>query len=144
MPTRIGEAVWEGPLMKGKGWLTTETGALKKAKYSAGSRFEDKKGTNPEELIAAAQAGCYSMALALVLGKEGFKNPKISTTARVTIEESEGGFVIPKIVINTEAQMEGLEEEKFKEIAKKAKEVCPVSNALKGPEIEVEATLLHP
>jgi lipoyl-dependent peroxiredoxin len=144
MPTRMGEAVWQGPLMKGKGVLTTESRALKKAKYSAGSRFKDKKGTNPEELIAVAQAGCYSMALALVLGKEGFEDPKISTTARVTIEESEGGFVIPKIVINTEVQMEGLEEDKLKEIAKKAKEVCPVSNALKGPDIEVEATLLHP
>jgi osmotically inducible protein OsmC len=143
MPTRLGEAVWEGSLTKGKGWLTTETGALKKAKYSAGSRFEDKKGTNPEELIAAAHAGCFSMAFAMMLAEEGFKDPKISTTARVSIEKEDGGFVISKIVLNTEAQVEGLDENKFMEIAEKAKAGCPVSKALQGPNIELEATLLH-
>ena len=142
MPTRKAEASWKGGLKRGTGSLRTESKAVK-AKYSFSSRFAEGKGTNPEELIAAAHAGCFSQALAMMLGEEDLVPDLITTLAEVTVEKKDGGFLISKIVLKTEAEVPNIEEDKFIEIAKKAKEGCPVSVALRNvPNIELEAKLL--
>jgi osmotically inducible protein OsmC len=138
MPIRKGFAVWEGPFREGKGSVKVESG-LFEGSYSAGSRFESGPGTNPEELIGAAHAGCFSMALALGLKKTPPK--RIETTAEVTIEPAGQGFKITTSALHTVADVPGLSEEDFKRIAEEAKVNCPVSQALAGVKISLDAKL---
>ena len=142
MPMRKAEAVWEGGLRAGKGAMKLESQAFQ-GPYSFPSRFEEGEGTNPEELIAAAHAGCFSMALAAALEREGFPPRRVSTEARVHLEMVEGRATITRIELLTEAEVPGISPEKFQEIAQAAKEGCPVSRALAGvKEISLEARLL--
>lgn len=141
MPTRDGHAKWEGSIEGGSGTLNTADGALD-AQYSFSSRFEDGEGTNPEAVIAAAHASCYSMALSLFLGENDLEPNSIETTAKVNLKEtSDGGFEIDKITLETEADVPGVEDDKFQEIANTAKDECLVSKALAGPEITLKAKL---
>ena len=140
MPTRDGHARWEGSLESGSGSMKTGSGALE-GNFSAASRFEDGEGTNPEEVIGAAHAGCYSMALTHILGEAGFEPEWVQTTAKVTVKQADGGFVIPKIELETEASIPDISEDEFREQAETAKRECPVSKALAGPEITLEAKL---
>ncbi len=122
--------------------METESKALK-AKYSYTSRFEEGKGTNPEELIAAAHAGCFTQAFTLILGQKGYKPEKIVTTGAVSIDPANGGFLISSILLVMEAKIHKIKEKEFMEIANMAKENCPVSKALASvPKIELQAKLL--
>ncbi|MEO6346791.1 MAG: OsmC family peroxiredoxin [Aquaticitalea sp.] len=134
--TRTANAQWKGGGKDGKGTLTTESKVLDKAHYAYKTRFEDAKGTNPEELIGAAHAGCYSMQLSFLLGEEGFTPTELNTKADVTFEDGS----ITKIVLTLEADIPNIVKDTFDVIAKKAKEVCPVSKLLKA-EIVLNATL---
>lgn len=139
--TRKAEADWDGGIMDGKGNLKLGSGAWEGA-YSFQSRFgDDTKATNPEELIAAAHAGCYTMALSGNLGRAGYTPTTIHTTANVKIEKQGDGFVIPNIDLMTEATVEGIEDEEFQKIAEQTKKTCPVSQVLAGAEISLKATL---
>ena len=129
MPERTANAVWRGGLRDGSGNVRTESGVLD-AQYSFKTRFEEGTGTNPEELIAAAHAGCYSMALSAGLEKAGFKPQSVQTTARVTFEKSGEGFAITRIDLDTSAVIPGIDDETFREHAEKAKTNCPISKAL--------------
>jgi len=140
MATRKAYAKWEGNLKKGKGLVEFGDGAFAQP-YSFSSRFEKGKGTNPEELIAAAHAACFSMALSHLLSEAGYDPKKIYTTASVHLEKTEQGFEIAAIDLRTEAEVDGIEEEAFREHAETAKENCPVSKALAGCEIRLEAIL---
>lgn len=140
MITRQATARWEGNLQDGEGRLETESGAVR-GPYSFRSRFEQGEGTNPEELIAAAHAGCFSMALSHQLSQDGFEPERVETTARVHLKKSEGGFAIPRIELNTKAQVPGISAEKFQQAAETAKTNCPVSKALAGVEIVLNASL---
>ena len=140
MPARSSTANWEGDIMQGKGSMKIGSGAWE-GPYSFKSRFEDGKGTNPEELIAAAHAGCYSMALSGALSKAGSPPTKIETTADVALEKTADGFRIPSIHLTTAASVPGLNDAKFQEIAEQAKKNCPVSKVLAGAEITLQATL---
>ena len=141
MPVRNAHAQWEGTLQDGKGQMAFGSGAFEGA-YSFASRFEEGTGTNPEELIAAAHAGCFSMAFAGALGRNGFDPKRVSTTAKVHIERVDQGFKITKSVLSTEAEVPGIDQAKFTEIAEGAKANCPVSQALAGVDISLEAKLL--
>ena len=141
MPVRNAHAQWEGTLQDGKGQMAFGSGAFEGA-YSFSSRFEEGAGTNPEELIAAAHAGCFSMAFAAALGRGGFDPRRVSTTAKVHIERVDQGFKITKSVLSTEAEVPGIDQAKFTEIAEGAKANCPVSQALAGVDISLEAKLL--
>lgn len=141
MPQRKANAVWEGNLQSGKGKMVLGSGAYEGA-YSFSSRFEDGKGTNPEELIGAAHAGCFSMALSAALGKAGFEPKSIRTNATVQLEKVGEGFQITKVHLQTEGEVPGIEEKDFVEHAEGAKANCPVSKALAGTEISVEAKLV--
>jgi len=143
MPVRTGNAVWEGNLKEGKGTVELGSGAYKGA-YSFGSRFEEGTGTNPEELIAAAHAGCFSMALSNGLDGAGHKPRRISTTAKVHLEKGDAGFSITLIELNMEADVPGIDEATFMEQANKAKAGCPVSRALAATQIKLNAKLLAP
>lgn len=123
-------AVWKGTLKEGGGVISTETGVLKETPYGFKSRFEDGKGTNPEELIAAAHAGCFSMALSLILGEAGFTAERIETRAAVTIEKVAEGFEITTSHLDLVAKIPGIDQAKFDELANKAKAGCPVSKVL--------------
>jgi lipoyl-dependent peroxiredoxin len=138
---RSAQAEWTGNLTAGKGRIKLESGAFDGA-YDFSSRFEGGSGTNPEELIAAAHAGCFSMALAHGLTSAGHAPQRIATTARVHIEKREGAFVIPLIELETEGEVPGLDEEQFRQHAQTAKNGCPVSKALAGPEIRLVAARL--
>ena len=140
--TRKAEADWNGGIMDGNGKVKLGSGAFEGA-YSFKSRFseEEQTATNPEELIAAAHAGCYTMALSGNLGRAGYTPTNIHTTANVKIEKQGEGFVIPNIDLETVAEVEGIEDEEFQQIAEKTKETCPVSQVLKGAEISLKATL---
>jgi osmotically inducible protein OsmC len=140
MPTRNAEAEWNGSIMDGKGSMRLGSGAFEGA-YSFRSRMEDGTGTNPEELIGAAHAGCFSMALAGALGRAGFTPTSIHTNAAVKFDKVEGGFAITRINLTTEAEIPEIDAAKFQEIAKAAKEGCPVSKALAGTEIVLDAKL---
>ncbi len=140
MPDRSSSAVWEGDLQSGKGTMKIGSGAWE-GPYSFKSRFEDGKGTNPEELIAAAHAGCYSMALSAALSKGGHPPTKIETSAKVSLEKAEGGFKIGKIHLVTKGSVPGIDAAEFKKTAEEAKKNCPVSKVLAGAEISLEATL---
>ncbi len=137
---RKGSAVWNGGLKDGKGTVSTESGALAEKQYSFNTRFEDGKGTNPEELIAAAHAGCFSMALSGQLNAAGFAPESINTTATVTVEKVEGGFGITTIVLDVRAKVPGADNEKFQAAANGAKTGCPVSKVLNA-KISMNAVL---
>ena len=141
--TRTAEADWNGGIIDGNGKVKLGSGAFEGA-YSFNSRFSDDKDqatTNPEELIAAAHAGCYTMALSGNLGRAGYSPKNIHTTANVKIEKQGDGFVIPNIDLVTEVEVEGIEDGEFQEIAEKTKKTCPVSQVLSGAEISLKATL---
>jgi len=141
MPVRNAEATWNGGLKDGKGSVKLGSGAYE-GQYSFSSRFESGTGTNPEELIAAAHAGCYSMALSAGLGGAGFKPESVHTTAAVSIEKVGAGFKITKIHLKSEAKVPGIDAAKFQEIATATKAGCPVSQALSATPIELEAKLV--
>jgi osmotically inducible protein OsmC len=141
MPKRKASARWEGSLQEGNGTMRLATGSYE-GPYSFQSRFEEGDGTNPEELIAAAHAGCFSMALSLVLGQAGYEPEGIDTEATVQIDKVGDGFKITRIVLNTRARVPGIDEEEFQKHAEAAKEGCPVSQALGAVEtIDLEAQL---
>lgn len=140
MAVRSAQAEWRGALKDGTGRIRTESGALDGA-YSFRSRFESDSGTNPEELIGAAHAGCFSMALAHGLASAGHPAERVSTTAKVHLSQSGGGFAISKIELDCEAEVPGLDEAGFKKQAEDAKVNCPVSKALAGTEITLNAKL---
>lgn len=141
MPIRNAEAVWEGDLKGGKGNLKLGSGAYSGG-YSFGTRFEDKPGTNPEELIGAAHAACFAMALSAGLGKAGITPKRISTRAQVSLEKVGEGFKITKIKLTCEGQVPGIDQAKFLEFAEKTKTGCPVSQALAATPIELDAKLV--
>lgn len=133
-------AEWNGDLKKGKGSMKPAHAPT--IDFSLGSRFEGQQGSNPEELIGAALSGCYSMALAGALGKEGLQPQKIETTAAVTLDKDEVGFQITKIELNTRVTLPGADQAKFDFIARSTKESCPVSKALLGVSITLDAKLV--
>jgi lipoyl-dependent peroxiredoxin len=142
MPTRSARARWEGTLKEGNGRIKMATGAWE-GPYTWSSRFEEGDGTNPEELIAAAHAGCFSMKFAGDLGAAGFHPISVSTTGKVHLERGEAGFSITAIELECEAQVQGIDEARFREIAEGAKAACPVSKALAAvPSITVDAKLV--
>lgn len=142
MPERKASARWNGTLKDGDGTMRLGGGAYE-GKYSFTSRFEEGAGTNPEELIAAAHAGCFSMALSGALTKSGHEPKRVSTTAKVSIEKVGEGFTITRIRLETEGEVPGMDEATFREHAEGAKKNCPVSRALAAVEtIEVEARLV--
>jgi lipoyl-dependent peroxiredoxin len=141
MPVRRATAEWKGDLKGGSGELSSPTGAVSGA-YSFSSRFEEGEGTNPEELIAAAHAGCFSMALSNALAQHGHAPESVKTEARVHLEKSDAGFSITRIVLKTEARVADIDEDHLREHAEEAKKGCPVSRALQAVEIELEARLL--
>ena len=140
MPVRTAEAEWKGSLNQGSGRMKTGTGSFE-GSYSFGSRFEEAKGTNPEELIAAAHAGCFSMAFSGQLSRAGFEPTSIKTTANVHLVKGEAGFGITRIDLVCRAQVPGVDEATFKEKAEAAKKGCPVSRALASVEITLDARL---
>ncbi|MGH6988215.1 MAG: OsmC family protein [Caulobacteraceae bacterium] len=140
MVERTAEAEWLGSVPGGSGTMELGSGAFKGA-YSFASRFEDGKGTNPEELIGAAHAGCFSMALALALGQAGFEPRRIHTRAKVEIERVSDGFKITRIALDSEAKVAGIDAAAFQIQAEAAKKGCPVSRALAGVEIHLTARL---
>jgi osmotically inducible protein OsmC len=129
--TRQGSAQWNGDLKTGQGHTSTGSGSLKELPYSVASRFESGKGTNPEELIAAAHASCFSMMLAKLLGDQGAKPKRISTRATLTLRLDASGAKITKVHLATEISADGLPEERLQQAAAQAKEQCPVSQLLK-------------
>jgi osmotically inducible protein OsmC len=141
MAVRTAKAVWEGGLQSGKGKMALGSGAFE-GQYSFASRFADGVGTNPEELIGAAHAGCFSMAFAATLGGEGFQPKSVRTTATVHLIKNESGFIIPTIDLDTEAEAPGIDPAKFQELAESAKKNCPVSKALAGVDIKLKAKLV--
>jgi osmotically inducible protein OsmC len=141
MPTRTADAEWKGDLKSGHGHMRFGSGAFDGA-YDFRSRMGDGAGTNPEELIGAAHAGCFSMALSAGLGAAGFTPERIATNAKVHFGQVEGGFAIQKIELTTEASVPGMDADAFREQAEGAKKNCPVSKALAGVEITLDARLV--
>ena len=135
-----GSAVWSGGIKDGKGAISTGSGALKDYPYGFASRFEGKPGTNPEELIGAAHAGCFTMALSKMLGDAGLKADRMETKADVTLEKVGEGFSITTVHLTLRAKVPGTDQAKFKEIADKAKAGCPVSKVLNAT-ITLDAAL---
>lgn len=127
-----GQAHWAGDIKRGKGTISTESGALKQQPYGFNTRFEGAAGTNPEELIGAAHAGCFSMALSLMLGEEGYTPESIDTTADVSLDKVEGGFAITKIALDSKVNVPSIDEAAFDKIIQKAKAGCPVSQLVKA------------
>ena len=136
-----GTAAWQGGIRDGKGAISTRSGALKEYPYGFGSRFEDKPGTNPEELIGAAHAGCFTMALSLMLGEAQLTADRMDTRAEVTLEKLADGFAITAIHLTLRAKVPGANDAKFQELAAKAKAGCPVSKLL-NTKVTMEATLV--
>jgi lipoyl-dependent peroxiredoxin len=137
---RKGSAVWKGGLKDGKGTVSTQSGAIKEMQYSFGARFESGAGTNPEELIGAAHAGCLSMALSMILGEAGMKADSIATTATVSLEQKDGGFAITAIHLDVVAKIPGADAKAFEKAANAAKAGCPVSKVLNA-QITMDAKL---
>lgn len=135
-----GSAVWKGGFKDGRGSISTNSGSLKQATYSVGSRFEGESGTSPEELIAAAHAACFSMALSLLLGKEGITPESIETHATVTLGKAGDGFEISTSHLDVSARIPGTDDATFQRIAKLAEQGCPVSKVLKA-RISMDAKL---
>lgn len=140
MAVRKAEAVWSGGLREGGGRVSLESGAFS-GPYTFKARFEDGRETNPEELIGAAHAGCFTMALTAALGREGITPQEIRTSAAVHLVPSGGGFSIPRIELTTRARIPGIEPGRFGALAEDAKQSCPVSKALAGVEISLDARL---
>lgn len=138
---RRGSAVWQGGIKDGKGAISTQSGALNAYPYGFASRFEGVPGTNPEELLAAAHAGCFTMALSLILGEAKLTAEQMETSAKVTLEQVEGGFAITAVHLTLKAKVPGADQATFEELANKAKAGCPVSKLFKA-EITLDATLL--
>ncbi|MFN3430737.1 MAG: OsmC family protein [Candidatus Sericytochromatia bacterium] len=141
MPNRKASARWTGPLSEGQGTMRLGSGAYE-GPFSFQTRRGDEPGTNPEELIGAALAGCFSMALSGALGKAGVTAPVVDTEATVTFEQSGGGWGISRIALVTRVKAAGLDEARFQAIAAETKQQCPVSRALAATPIDLEATLL--
>lgn len=141
MPIRSAEAVWEGELQAGKGTMSFGSGAFE-GQYSFSSRFEEGKGTNPEELIAAAHAGCFSMHISGGLGRAGHPPTQVKTTAKIHLEKGEAGFSLARSELICEAEVPGIDEATFQEIAANSKANCPVSRALGGVDITLDAKLV--
>src|ERR1700724_1712287 len=137
---RKASALWNGTLKEGKGTISTDSGVLSKTQYSFSTRFENGAGTNPEELIAAAHAGCFTMALSGQLGNAGMTPESLETTAAVTLEKLEAGFTITKIHLDVTAQIPGADKAAFEKAADNAKAGCPISRLLKA-EITMTARL---
>jgi lipoyl-dependent peroxiredoxin len=133
-------AAWQGGLKDGKGTLTTESKALSNAPYSFSTRFEGTPGTNPEELLGAAHAGCFSMALSMILGEAGIRPERIDTGATVSLEKLDGGFAITRVHLDVTVRAPGADRARFEEAAQKAKAGCPLSKVLKA-EITMAARL---
>ena len=134
-------AHWEGDLKTGIGHISTETGVLREAPYGFKARFEGGRGSNPEELIGAAHAGCFSMALSMILGEAGLKAESIDTEAQVTLDQVDGGFAISAVHLVLKAKIPGASQQQFTELTQKAKEGCPVSKVLNA-KITLEASLI--
>ena len=137
---RSAQAVWNGPIKQGQGTVSLESGAFE-GPYSFTSRFEDGTGTNPEELIAAAHAGCFAMAFSGNLGRAGHEPKRIEAKAEVHLEKQGDGFVISRIHLVCEAEVPGIEETAFMDVANRSKETCPVSKVLAGAQITLDAKL---
>ena len=138
---RIGSAQWQGGIKDGKGAISTASGALKEYPYGFASRFEGVAGTNPEELLAAAHAGCFTMALSLILGEAKLVAERMDTSATVTLEQVEDGYAITAVHLKLEARIPGADQATFERLAGMAKAGCPVSKLFKT-EITLEATLV--
>ena len=139
---RSAESVWNGGGKDGKGTLKTQSGALSGTAYSAGMRFGEEKGTNPEELLAAAHSGCFNMALAFGLSAAGHAPQELRTTAEVKIEQDGPGFTITTVALRLKGRVPGISEEEFRKAADAAKAGCPVSKLFKGAEITLDAELI--
>ncbi len=139
---RKASAIWHGTLREGNGTISTESGVLKDAQYSFHTRFEDGKGTNPEELIAAAHAGCFSMALGAQLTNAKLQPESIETSAEVTLEKLDAGPTVTKIHLKSRAKVPGASKEAFSTAANEAKVNCPISRLLKAAEITLDAELV--
>jgi osmotically inducible protein OsmC len=137
---RTASAAWSGDLKQGKGTITTQSGVLKDTAYSFSTRFENGIGTNPEELIAAAHAGCFTMAVSAALGRAGFTPGRLATNATLTLEQVSGNWTITTVDLQLSAQVPGIEVKKFAEIAADAKANCPVSRVLNA-KISLDAKL---
>lgn len=140
MNKRNGSATWSGGLKDGKGYISTQSGVLDNTQYGFNTRFENGPGTNPEELIGAAHAGCFTMALSGILGEAGMVARNLATTATVTLDKENGGFSITAVHLNLVAQIPGASQEAFDAAANKAKENCPVSKLLNA-KITMDARL---
>ncbi|MGK5059048.1 OsmC family protein [Janthinobacterium sp. LB2P49] len=136
-----GSAIWSGGIKDGKGAISTRSGALQEYPYGFASRFEGKPGTNPEELIGAAHAGCFTMALSLILGEAGLTAEKMETTAEVTLDKVDDGFAITAVHLILKAKIPGADQATFEALTAKAKAGCPVSKLLKA-NITLDASLL--
>jgi osmotically inducible protein OsmC len=132
MSKTTGSAVWSGGIKDGKGAISTKSGALKDYPYGFASRFEGKPGSNPEELIGAAHAACFTMALSLILGEAKLTAEKMETTAEVSLDKVEGGFAITSVHLSLKGKVPGADQAKFEELANKAKAGCPVSKLFKA------------
>ena len=137
---RKASAAWRGDLKTGKGSLSTESGALKETQYSFSTRFESGVGTNPEELIAAAHAGCFSMAFSAELGKAGFTPTVIHTTATITMDKTDAGFAVTESHLEMTAKIPGIDQAKFTAVANGAKAGCPISRLLNA-KVSLDAKL---
>jgi osmotically inducible protein OsmC len=138
---RSGHAVWRGGLKDGKGTVSSDSGVLSGTPYNFGMRFENEKGTNPEELVAAAHASCFSMALSLALEQEGMKAESIDTRATVTLEKVDGGFAVTASHLDTTVKIPGADRAKFEKAAEGAKSGCPISKLLNA-KITMDARLV--
>lgn len=138
---RTGSAIWQGGLKDGKGTVSTASGALDKLPYGFSTRFEDQQGTNPEELLGAAHAGCFTMALSKILGEAGFTADQMETSAEVSLSQVEGGFAIDKVHLSLKAKVPGADAAALEELAGKAKAGCPVSK-LFNAEITLDVALV--
>lgn len=137
---RSANAVWKGGIKEGSGVVSTQSGTLDNTQYSFKSRFESGKGTNPEELIGAAHAGCFAMAFSLMLGEAGYNPNRIDAKAEVSLVEDDGGFKIDAIALTVKADIDDIDADEFQKIANQAKDGCPVSKALNA-DISLDATL---
>ena len=138
---RKGSAVWQGGLKDGKGTVSTDSGVLKGVTYNFAQRFENAPGTNPEELIAAAHAACFSMALSAVLGEANLRADRIETTATATLEKTDAGMTVTKIALDVTADIPNADNAAFQAAAEKAKKTCPISRLLAAANITMEARL---
>ena len=138
---RKGSAVWQGGLKDGKGTVSSESGALRETPYSFSTRFENGAGTNPEELIAAAHAGCFSMALSAVLGESNLRADRIETTATASLTKTDAGFTVTAIHLDLTADVPGAGDAAFRSAAEKAKKTCPISRLLAAATITMDARL---